>query len=252
MKNLILTILTFTTIASYALVVERNVFPTEVSASQEIHIKISFKNVKSNGYAKIVENLPNGFKAEVKETMGGVVMSDEGKLRIVWLSLPQTNNFEISYKLINVNQVSGKFSVEGKFYFIENDERKTEGIEKTNFKINPIKTKQEPINEEILTKEIIVKSETIIISKEENTNTALQNNTDEIIYKIQLGAFSKEKPSSSFGDLPNVHFEKANNLFKYYSGNFTDEKAAKELMERAKNSGYPGAFIVRFKNGQRF
>jgi hypothetical protein len=251
MKTLILTILTFTALASYALVVERNVFPTEVSASQEIHIKISFKNVKSSGYAKIVENLPAGFKAEVKETMGGVVMSDEGKLRIVWLSLPQTNNFEISYKLINVNQVSGKFSVDGKFNYIENDERKTEGIEKTNFKINPVKTKQEPVNEELLSKEIIVKSETKTLTKEEKPNTSLQNNTDEIIYKIQLGAFSKEKPSSSFGDLPNVHFEKVNNLFKYYTGNFTDEKAAKELMERAKNSGYPGAFMVRFKNGQR-
>ena len=76
-------------------------------------------------------------------------------------------------------------------------------------------------------------------------------NNDEIVYKIQLGAFSKEKPANSFGDLPNVHFEKINNLYKYYSGSFTDEKSAKELIEKAKNSGYPGAFLVRFKNGQR-
>ena len=250
MKNLILIILTFTTLASYALVVERNVFPTEVSASQEIHIKISFKNVKSSGYAKIVENLPAGFKAEVKETMGGVVMSDEGKLRIVWLSLPQTNNFEISYKLINTNQISGKFSVDGKFNYIENEERKTQGIEKSNFKINPVKNKSEEVKEELLTSDVKTKVESKEALKETKTNANFTNN-DEIVYKIQLGAFSKEKPANSFGDLPNVHFEKINNLYKYYSGSFTDEKSAKELIEKAKNSGYPGAFLVRFKNGQR-
>jgi hypothetical protein len=250
MKTLLFSILSLITLASYALVVERNVFPTEVSASQDIHIKITFTNVKSSGYAKIVENLPSGFKAEVKETMGGVVMSNEGKLRIVWLSLPQTNNFEISYKLVNINQVSGKYSVDGKFNYIENEERKTEAIEKSNFKVNPNK-KQETVNEELLTNETKSKNESKVDNKEIKSYTTNIDFEDEIIYKIQLGAFSKEKPSSSFGDLPNVHFEKVNNLFKYYSGNFTDEKAARELMEKAKNSGYPGAFMVRFKNGQR-
>jgi hypothetical protein len=247
MRTLLFTILIFKTLTSFGLVIERSVFPSEASVIQDIHIKITFKDVKSSGYAKIVENLPAGFKAEVKETMGGVVMSDEGKLRIVWLSLPQTNNFEISYKLINTNQISGKFSVDGKFNYIENEDRKTQGIEKSNFKINPVKNKSEEVKEELLTSDLKTK-ETL---KETKANANFTNNNDEIVYKIQLGAFSKEKPANSFGDLPNVHFEKINNLYKYYSGSFTDEKAAKELIEKAKNSGYPGAFIVRFKNGQR-
>lgn len=251
MKNLFTSILLLITFTTFALEVERNVFPNEVSVKQEIHIKISFKNVKSNGYAKIVENLPEGFKAEVKETMGGVVMSDEGKLRIVWLSLPQTNQFEISYKLINLNQVSGKFSVDGKFNFIENEERKTHLIEKTNFKINAIKTKTSEVKEELLTEELKIKTEMLENVKEVKTNISSDNLSDEIIYKIQLGAFSKEKAINSFGDLPNIHFEKINNLYKYYSGSFTDEKSAKELLEKAQSIGYPGAFLVKFKNGQR-
>ncbi|MCC7332414.1 MAG: SPOR domain-containing protein [Flavobacteriales bacterium] len=86
---------------------------------------------------------------------------------------------------------------------------------------------------------------------EGNTNAAESN---ELFFRIQLGAFSKKQPSSSFNGLKNIMEIKADDgLYKYlYTGAFkTIEEAAARKMDLAVDYGVKDAFIVAYKGGKR-
>ena len=69
-----------------------------------------------------------------------------------------------------------------------------------------------------------------------------------VIFKVQLGVYSSQKENSVFGDLPDIHFEKVNKLFKYFSGHFASEAEANAIVLKANKVGFKGAFLVKVKN----
>jgi hypothetical protein len=42
-----------------------------------------------------------------------------------------------------------------------------------------------------------------------------------------------------------------NGLYKYTVGNYTDPEKAKSMLTSVKQSGFPDAFLVVFRNGER-
>jgi tetratricopeptide (TPR) repeat protein len=75
---------------------------------------------------------------------------------------------------------------------------------------------------------------------------------DGLIYRIQLGAFSKPRPDDSFGGISPLFFEKlnANGIYKYYAGIFYSLNSVTEALNILRTSGFPDAFIVPFLNGK--
>ena len=83
---------------------------------------------------------------------------------------------------VSIRYFSGHQSDEDSGHYIENEERKTQGIEKSNFKINPVKNKSEEVKEELLTSDVKTKVESKEALKETKTNANFTNN-DEIVYE---------------------------------------------------------------------
>ena len=84
-------------------------------------------------------------------------------------------------------------------------------------------------------------------------NTLNQNSND-LLFRVQLGAFSKKLPKSSFNGLKNIMEIKADDgLYKYlYSGSYpTMEEAAAKKVDLAIDFGVKDAFIVAYKGGKR-
>ena len=90
-----------------------------------------------------------------------------------------------------------------------------------------------------------------VVDKVDTKEEKIIGINSELFFKIQLGAYSSEKSSVVFGNLPDIHFIKVGNIFKYYSGKFTNEADARAIIPQAKAKGFKGAFLVRFKNGKR-
>lgn len=76
-----------------------------------------------------------------------------------------------------------------------------------------------------------------------------QKTTDEILYTIQIGAFSKrlDKESSFFKGNSFDYEKHINNLYKYYIGEYRSKAEADKMMEKLREQ-YRGAFVVAVKN----
>lgn len=78
--------------------------------------------------------------------------------------------------------------------------------------------------------------------------------TNETIYRIQVGAYSKNKPLSSeiFVGVDNViSFIGKDGLIRYMAGSFTEYKDAVDYQAQMRARGFDDAFIVTYKNGER-
>ncbi|MFW6351898.1 MAG: hypothetical protein ACOC2E_05890 [Bacteroidota bacterium] len=77
--------------------------------------------------------------------------------------------------------------------------------------------------------------------------------TNGIMYRIQLGVFSKPIPYNAFRGLTPVTFEKieSKSLTKYYAGDFNRIKNAERALEMVKQYGFREAFIVSWFNGKK-
>ncbi len=74
-----------------------------------------------------------------------------------------------------------------------------------------------------------------------------------VCYRIQLGAFSQEKPYHAFGGISPISTEelKERGIIKYYAGLFSTYEKAQTALRQVQNQGYNDAFVVAYYNGQK-
>jgi len=76
---------------------------------------------------------------------------------------------------------------------------------------------------------------------------------DGIVYRIQLGVFSKQVAFDFFGGLQPITFElmSDNKIIKYYVGIFSNFEQADKSMKKVKELGFREAFIVAYFNNHK-
>ncbi len=74
-----------------------------------------------------------------------------------------------------------------------------------------------------------------------------------VTFKVQIAASSKELEAKSynFKGLIDISREKKGAIYKYYSGNTSNYNIAKKLQNEARFAGYPDAYIVAYKEGNK-
>lgn len=83
---------------------------------------------------------------------------------------------------------------------------------------------------------------------------ASMDNTDKVVFRVQLGAFSKKQHKEQFNKLEGVIELKADDgLYKYIApGSYaTIEEAAKQKINLALDNGIKDAFVVAYQGGKR-
>lgn len=73
-----------------------------------------------------------------------------------------------------------------------------------------------------------------------------------LIYRIQLGVFSKIRPNDAFGGITPVVYEPfaGGSMFKYYAGLFYSMNSVTEALVKVRAAGFPDAFLVAFFDGK--
>ena len=74
-----------------------------------------------------------------------------------------------------------------------------------------------------------------------------------IQFKVQLAA-SKNKLNtqlSKWSIIDDLNFNKTDEWYRYYAGNFEDYQHALKARKKCSQNGFPSAFIVAFKNGKK-
>ncbi|MDP4588826.1 MAG: N-acetylmuramoyl-L-alanine amidase [Flavobacteriales bacterium] len=72
-------------------------------------------------------------------------------------------------------------------------------------------------------------------------------------FQVQILTSSNaiEKTSSEFNGLTDVDEYISNGLYKYAVGSTSNYKKAQEMQKTLRENGFPGAFVIAFKNGER-
>tara|TARA_R110002096_G_scaffold421442_4_gene627150 strand:+ start:8325 stop:10106 length:1782 start_codon:yes stop_codon:yes gene_type:complete len=85
----------------------------------------------------------------------------------------------------------------------------------------------------------------------ETTTTEELPKTDEVVFRVQLGAFKNKPTSENYSKIPNLLIEESNSYFRYLSGSFNNFGDAAKHKVKMIVEGYKGAFVVAFKGGER-
>jgi hypothetical protein len=85
-----------------------------------------------------------------------------------------------------------------------------------------------------------------------NPIPALPMNIPGLIYRIQLGVFSKPRETNSFGGIFPLYAEwiEQRGLYKYYAGGFYTSESVSGMLEKVRRNGFPDAFVVAFMDSQ--
>lgn len=96
-----------------------------IIAGTEILVKISLKKSDLSGFCRFQQELPAGFSATSVSTSNADFTFKDQKVRFIWLKLPEDDEIEISYKITCDERLKGSINLNGKFSFIEENERKS-------------------------------------------------------------------------------------------------------------------------------
>ena len=110
--------------------------PSTMQAGTEVKVTVTIDKGQLSGFAKLQIDLPEGLSASAIETKGASFTFADGKLKFIWMALPSQPQFKVSYTLSAGANASGSLPVNGKFSYIEDNERKTEELPSTTITIS--------------------------------------------------------------------------------------------------------------------
>jgi hypothetical protein len=96
--------------------------PSIVGEGNEFIVNILVNKGSTEKFAKIEEEVPQGFKAEAVQTKDAIFTFKDQKVKFLWMNLPAEQRFVVSYKLIPINKTEAKqITLKGTFSFIINE-----------------------------------------------------------------------------------------------------------------------------------
>ncbi|MFN4235492.1 MAG: hypothetical protein ACK4IK_11885 [Bacteroidia bacterium] len=111
--------------------------PDTVKAGDEFTVEITISKGTISGFAKLQQDLPAGFTASSGDAKGGSFTFSDQKVKFIWMSLPADAEFKVSYKVKVADNISGDFSFNGIFSYLENNDKKNAEMPIKNIKVTP-------------------------------------------------------------------------------------------------------------------
>ncbi|MBK8497867.1 MAG: hypothetical protein IPL52_03390 [Flavobacteriales bacterium] len=99
--------------------------PTTLAPGSETRVVVEVEKGTLTGFAKLQIDLPPGLSATAIETKGASFTFADGKAKFIWMALPSSPSFKVSYTLTADASISGVQHINGRLSYIEDNERKT-------------------------------------------------------------------------------------------------------------------------------
>ncbi len=117
--------------------------PATAKAETEFMVELTIKKGTTVGFAKLQQDLPEGFTAVVDQANGASFTFSNQSVKFIWMSLPNDKEFKISYKVKTTANVNGEQIIAGKFSYIADNVKQVVDI--TPATINITNTTSQPI-----------------------------------------------------------------------------------------------------------
>lgn len=106
--------------------------PEVASAGTEFVVELTITKGAISGFAKLQQDLPKGFTAEVVEANGASFTFSNQSVKFIWTQLPDNAEFKISYKVMASDEAIGNKEFEGKFSYVVDNAKLSVNIPKTS------------------------------------------------------------------------------------------------------------------------
>jgi cell division septation protein DedD len=250
------------------IVSSRNI--TAGATSNEYNVEVKIKKSAIKGFAKYQEVLPVGFNAKGDKLNGSSFSVSDGKLKFVWVSLPNDDELVISYILEKTASASADAKLDnGEFSYLENDQSKKVKMPVDVIGISGAVTSAqkeaaqtltvaaEPVTQPVTTGTEPTTTEPVAttepVKTESNKTTAKKEGN--VIYNVQIGAFTNSIQSSvlanKFNISESIKSEMTQGFNKFMVGNFGEYKEARSHREEIKQKGCNSAFVVAYNGAKR-
>jgi len=112
------------------------VMPDQVRAGSEFTIEITISKGDVSGFARFMQDLPNGFTAREKVSANGEFRFEDQKVKFQWMRLPYDQVVVVSYIVQVAPTVSGTFNIGGTFSYIANNQVSNIEVPKKTITVN--------------------------------------------------------------------------------------------------------------------
>ncbi len=248
----------------------------------KVTIEINKQGIE--GFAKVTENIPEGFTASEIESKGGVFSFKENTMKILWMAIPSGETYTVVYNLeANSETVNGTYNIKGNYSYLENDLTSKYTIDGSSFDLNVEQLVAEvPVLEE--TEEVVVVEEVVepevteekiaeaveetpkekpvvnealekpVVADNSSQVTTTPNPEHGVTYKVQVGAGHKKVPATYFKTKFNLK-DKVSTMnhegwIKYLLGSFNAYKSARDKRNKVRNN-IKTAFVTAYNSGTR-
>ena len=247
----------------------------------EFTVEVTIKKGNLGGFAKFIEQIPNGFSVTVINSKEAAFTFSEQKAKFVWGTLPKEEEFKISYKVkVDANK-SGEETFEGVFAFIESDKTKKFVLPATTFNLtssadaqpiaavtdSPTKTTTPTVtntptttNNTTPTTQVATPTPTTEVNVPNGlAGNNIKNAQTSVNYKVQILALikpiNKAKDINTIATILNVNAndiqtELESGYKKYVVGSHNQYQLARNAREQLP-SQVAAPFVVAYNNGNR-
>lgn len=133
------------------------------------------------GFAKFQQNIPEGFVAHPVETADASFTFADGKVKFIWMAIPETDQVKVSYALIASEDAAAEGVISGKFSYIEENERRSYDIPNIPIKV----ISDEPVVEKVPMMASVVRNVEVTGENQYRVNLAITKSGLEGFAKLE-------------------------------------------------------------------
>ncbi len=98
--------------------------PNRVNAGEEFTVSVTISKGSLTDYSRFSQDLPLGLSATNVSSPNADFSFDNQRVRVIWLKMPESSQFTISYRVRVDPRLKGSFVLGGVFAYVVEDERK--------------------------------------------------------------------------------------------------------------------------------
>jgi hypothetical protein len=102
--------------------------PAAAKPESEFTVELTIKKGSTTGFAKLQQELPEGFTAVQDKSNGASFTFNNQAVKFIWMSLPNEAEFKVSYKVKVAAGINGDQSIGGKFSYVTDNTKQTADI----------------------------------------------------------------------------------------------------------------------------
>lgn len=235
------------------------------SAENEFLISLKIKKDGTKGFARYSDDIPQNVIVKGAKTDGGSFSVADGKLKFVWVNVPEKDTLDIAYTISGNS--SDAVILGGEYSYLEDNQSKKFKVpmETIAFQASQV-AKQEPVAPKTETKDPEQVTPATVQSVEETIAQKLSDNPVEntadtkggkLNFLVQVGAFTNAKVTAQklkkkFKISETVKSEMQDGYSKFMIGAHVEYREARDHRERMKaEHGVKSAFVVAYNYGKR-